>query len=137
MFLINRFGFYASYPAAFCNLADPICLFLVGCFCIYPPFPSSGQTSPGCWGDKRKKKSQPRKGDDTSAENSVQSDKDYIRGMCKNRGRCQICCSESGKISQGNWFCALRRALNKRRAGYFVENVIQWKLPSVHKGRKE
>ena len=27
MFLINCLGFYASYPAALCSLAGPICLF--------------------------------------------------------------------------------------------------------------
>lgn len=55
MFLINRLGFYASHPAAFCNLAGPICLFPVGCFCIHSPSPPSGPASPGCCGDTRKK----------------------------------------------------------------------------------
>lgn len=86
MFLINRLGFYASHPAAFCNLAGPICLFPVGCFCIHSPSPPSGPASPGCCGDTRKKEITARRGDDTSAEKSVQSDKDYGRGMCKNRG---------------------------------------------------
>lgn len=34
---------------------------------------------------QEKKEIAARRGDDTSAEKSVQSDKDYSRGMCKNR----------------------------------------------------
>ena len=32
MFLINCLGFYASHPAALCNLAGPICLFQQAAF---------------------------------------------------------------------------------------------------------
>lgn len=99
--------------------------------------PPRAEQALGAGGHKRKKKLQPRRGDDTSAEKSAQRDKDYVRGMCKNRGRCQPRCSEPGKISQRSWLCALRSTQNKRRAGYFVENVIQWKLPSVHREREE
>lgn len=132
MFLINCLGFYASHPAALCNLAGPICLFqqAASAFMLLShPFveqPLGTHIIPGT-GKTRYIRNYSPEGEATHQQRTRYSLMRIIStGSAKSGGRMAIL-PESRKSSQRIWLYILRNILIKSGSDYFVKGKEQQK----------